>query len=131
MKTTRGLTLTALVLMTAACEDVPTFPALEIEPSEASVETAMDLLKQLDLYLGRDEAGRLTEVAKGVIMQHRENLGAAFRIAVNDHLWSEAARLGETIIAEFPNTQMAAEVRSMIDVLRTRGGQPAVATDEN
>ena len=24
MKTTRGLTLTALVLMTAACEDVPT-----------------------------------------------------------------------------------------------------------
>ena len=43
MKTTRALTLTALVLMTAACEDVPTFPALEIEPSEATVETAMDL----------------------------------------------------------------------------------------
>ena len=28
----------------------------------------------------------------------------------------------ETIIAEFPNTQMAAEVRSMIEVLRTRAG---------
>ncbi|MHC4083447.1 MAG: hypothetical protein ACYSU2_19215 [Planctomycetota bacterium] len=95
------------------------------------VETAMDLLKQLDLYLGRDEAGRLTEVAEGVIMRHRENLGAAFRIAVNDHRWSEAARLGGTIIAEFPNTQMAAEVRSMIEVLRTRAGQGAVATDEN
>jgi hypothetical protein len=89
------------------------------------VETAMDLLKQLDLYLGRDEAQRLTEVAKGVIMRHRENLGAAFRIAVNDHRWSEAAQLGETIIAEFPNTQMAAEVRSMIEVLRTRAGQAA------
>jgi hypothetical protein len=87
------------------------------------VETAMDLLKQLDLYLGRDEAGRLTEVAEGVIMQHRENLGAAFRIAVNDHHWSEAAQLGSAIIAEFPNTQMAAEVRSMIEVLRTRAGQ--------
>ena len=43
MKMTRGLTLTALVLMTAVCEDAPTFPALEIEPSEAAVETAMDL----------------------------------------------------------------------------------------
>ena len=43
----------------------------------------------------------LTEVAEGVIMRHRENLGAAFRIAVNDHRWSEAAHLGETIIAEW------------------------------
>jgi hypothetical protein len=94
------------------------------------VETAMDLLKQLDLYLGREEAGRLTEVAEGVIMRHRENLGAAFRIAVNDHRWSEAAHLGETIIGEFPNTQMAAEVRSMIDVLRTRAGQTAVGTPQ-
>ncbi|MHC4129200.1 MAG: hypothetical protein ACYSWT_08605 [Planctomycetota bacterium] len=90
------------------------------------VETAMDLLKQLDLYLGRDEAGRLTEVAEGVIVRHRDNLGAAFRIAVNEHRWSEATELGETIIAEFPNTQMAAEVRSMIEVLRTRAGQAAV-----
>ena len=49
MKTTRGLTLTALVLMTAACEDAPTFPALEIEPSEAAVETAMDLAYALSL----------------------------------------------------------------------------------
>ena len=47
MKTTRGLTLTALVLMTAACEDVPTFPALEIEPNEAAVETAIDLADAL------------------------------------------------------------------------------------
>ena len=49
MKTTRGLTLTALVLMTAACEDVPTFSALEIESSEAAVETAMDLAYALSL----------------------------------------------------------------------------------
>jgi hypothetical protein len=90
------------------------------------VETAMGLLKQLDLYLGRDEAGRLTEVAEGVIVRHRENLGAAFRIAVNEHRWSEATQLGETIIAEFPNTQMAAEVRSLLDVLRSRAGQAAV-----
>ena len=49
MKTTRGLTLTALDLMTAACEDVPNFPALEIESSEAAVETAMDQAYALSL----------------------------------------------------------------------------------
>ena len=43
MKITCGLTLMALVLLTAACEEVSTFPPLEIEPSEAAVETAMDL----------------------------------------------------------------------------------------
>jgi hypothetical protein len=94
------------------------------------VETAMDLLKQLDLYLSRDEAGRLTDVAEGVIVRHRENLGAAFRLAVNDHRWSEATRLGETIIAEFPNTQMAAEVRALLEVLRSRAGGAAVTTEE-
>jgi hypothetical protein len=86
------------------------------------VETAMSLLKQLDLYFDRDEAGRLTEVAEGVIKRHRDNLGAAFRMAVNEHRWAEASALGETIIAEYPNTQMAAEVRSMIEVLRSRAG---------
>jgi hypothetical protein len=94
------------------------------------VEMAMDLLKQLDLYLSREEAGRLTEVAEGVIVRHRDNLGAAFRSAVNEHRWREAAQLGETIIAEFPNTQMAAEVRSLLEVLRTRAGQDAVTAEE-
>ncbi len=94
------------------------------------VEMAMDLLKQLDLYLSREEAGRLTEAAEGVIVRHRDNLGAAFRIAVNEHRWSEAAQLGETIIAEFPNTQMAAEVRSLLEVLRSRAGQAAVTSEE-
>jgi hypothetical protein len=94
------------------------------------VEAAMDLLKQLDLYLNRDEAGRLTKVAEGVIVRHRDNLGAAFRMAVNEHRWLEAVQLGETIIGEFPNTQMATEVRSMIEVLRGRAGQPAVTGEE-
>jgi hypothetical protein len=94
------------------------------------VQPAMELLKQLDLYLSRDEAGRLTEVAEGVIVRHRDNLGASFRSAVNEHRWSEAARLGETIIAEFPNTQMAAEVRSMMEVLRSRAGHAAVSAEE-
>ncbi len=90
------------------------------------VEAAMALLKRLDLYLSHEEAGRLTEVAQGVIVRHRENLGAQFRLAVNEHRWDQAAGLGETIVAEFPNSKMATEVRSMIDQLRTRASRAAV-----
>ena len=91
------------------------------------VEAAMNTLKELDRYLTREEAERLAEVAQGVIVRHRENLGVQFKLAVNDHRWAEAARLGDTIVGEFPNTQMAVEVRSMIDVLRTRATQAALS----
>jgi len=91
------------------------------------VEAAMSTLKELDRYLTREEAERLAEVAQGVIVRHRENLGVQFKLAVNDHRWAEAARLGDTIVSEFPNTQMAAEVRSMLDVLRTRATQAALS----
>ncbi len=94
--------------------------AADLEDADA----AMSLLKQLDRYLGREEAHRLTEVAQGVIVRHRENLGSRFRRSVSERRWSEALRLGESIAAEFPNSQMAAEVRSMMDVLRARAGQP-------
>lgn len=90
------------------------------------VESAMGLLKQLDRYLEPREAERLAEVAQGVVVKHRENLGVQFKLAVNDRRWAEAARIGETIIAEFPNTKMADEVRSMIDLLRTRATQAAL-----
>jgi len=94
------------------------------------VENAMLLLRQLDHYLNPDEAARLREVAHGVVSRHRENLGVQFKLAVNDHRWTEAVRVGEEIIAEFPNTKMAGEVRSMLDVLRTRASQAAVAASQ-
>ncbi|MCP3906139.1 MAG: hypothetical protein GY715_21150 [Planctomycetes bacterium] len=93
------------------------------------VERAMTLLKELDRYLDPHEADRLTEVAQGVVSRHRENLGVQFKLAVNDRRWGEAARIGEVIIGEFPNTKMADEVRSMIDVLRSRAAQTTLATE--
>jgi len=84
---------------------------------------AMKLLKQLDHYLSRDEAQGLTAAAQAVILRHRESLGHAFRSAVSEHRWAEAAEQGEAIISEYPNSQMASEVRPMIEVLRSRAGQ--------
>jgi hypothetical protein len=87
---------------------------------------AMVLLKELDRYLTREEAGRLAEVAQDVVMKHRDALSTQFKIAVNDHRWAEAAQIGDVLIAEYPNTKMADEVRSMIDMLRVRATQAAV-----
>jgi DNA primase len=83
-------------------------------------EEAMELLKELDAYLTEAEAEPYRELARGIIGKARENLGASFKLAVRDKRWRDAALLGERIIAEFPNTRMAEEVRSMIDGVRQR-----------
>ena len=92
---------------------------------------AMLLLKELDKYLTREEAARLAETAQEVVVKHRDNLSMQFKLAVNDHRWAEAAQIGDLIIAEYPNTKMADEVRSMIDVLRVRATQAAVMAENS
>lgn len=84
------------------------------------VELAMELLKELDMYLTEAEAGPFREVARGVIGKKRQNLGVQFKLAVQDKEWTQAVRVGEQIIREFPNTKMSDEVRGMLDVLRER-----------
>ncbi|MCC6661278.1 MAG: hypothetical protein IT437_10375 [Phycisphaerales bacterium] len=88
-------------------------------------EEALDLMKELDVYLTGAEAEPYREVARGVIGKARENLGAQFKLAVQDRNWETARGVGERIIREFPNTRMASEVRAMLDTIRARaGGQP-------
>ena len=90
------------------------------------LDSAMTLLRELDKYLTREEAGRLSQTAQRVVSKHRDNLSMQFKLAVNDHRWSEAAQVGDIIMQQYPNTKMADEVRSMIDVLRVRASQAAV-----
>ncbi|MBK9189342.1 MAG: hypothetical protein IPM33_10350 [Phycisphaerales bacterium] len=92
---------------------------------EGRVEDALSTLKELDAYLSPNEAEPLRELARGVIGRARENLGAEFKIAVQDRRWKDASGIGERIIAEFPNTRMATEVRQMIDAIRTRARELA------
>lgn len=93
------------------------------------VETAMATLKELDKYMTREEAERLSREAQRVIQRHRERLTATFQAAVQERRWSDAARVGNAIMAEYPNTRMAEEVRSMIEVIRTRATQTALARE--
>lgn len=84
------------------------------------LEKSISLLRQLDAYLSPREAEPLRELARGVIGKARDNLGASFKLAVQDRRWAEAASLGEQIIQQFPNSRMAAEVRDVIDGVRAR-----------
>lgn len=90
-------------------------------------DEAMDLLKQLDQYLTEREGEQFREVARGVIGRARENLGVQFKLAIRDRSWGRASELADRIIADFPNTRMAEEVREMIDTIRERAG-PSAAT---
>jgi len=84
------------------------------------VDLAMELLRELDRYLSEDEAEPFRETARGVIGKKRDNLGVQFKLAVQDREWRRALDVGQQIIAEFPNTKMALEVRDMLDLLRQR-----------
>lgn len=87
---------------------------------QSRVDEAMTLLKELDGYLTEAEAGPYREVARGVIGKARENLGARFKLAVQDRRWEEASHVGHQIIEQFPNTRMAEEVRALMDTIRAR-----------
>lgn len=95
---------------------------------EERIDQAMELLKELDGYLSEGEAGPFREVARGVIGKARENLGAQFKLALQDRHWEKASQVGERIIRDFPNTRMATEVRSLLDTIRGRAGDQRAAS---
>lgn len=91
------------------------------------IEVAMQLLKELDSYLSEADGERFREVARGVIGKARDNLGVRFKLALQDRNWAAALEVGERIVADFPNTRMADEVREMMDSLRARAAGGAGA----
>lgn len=84
------------------------------------IDEAMELLRELDAYLTEAEAEPYREVARGVIGKARDNLGAQFKLAVQDRDWVRAEEVGARIIDQFPNSRMAQEVRAMLDSIRAR-----------
>lgn len=83
-------------------------------------EEAMSLLKELDGLLTAPEAEPLRETARTVIAKARESMAANFKAAIEDEDWADAATIGRRIVAEFPNTKMAQEVREMLDGILAR-----------
>jgi len=88
------------------------------------IERSVNLLKQLDQYLSPTEAAAYKETARDVFRKRQQQLQAQFAIHVHDKNWGEALRIGEQITSEFPNTQMAAEVRERLPILQENAKSP-------
>ena len=91
------------------------------------VDRGIELLRQLDQYLTSSEAAALAESARGVFRAKLQNLGVKFSIAVTEKNWSAALLAGRQIIAEFPNSRMADEVKGKLDILTQNAQQQAEA----
>ena len=91
------------------------------------VDGSIEILKQLDLYLTPTEAENMQETARRIFKDKLQLLGQQFTIAVKDHNWSEAVRIGETLLRDFPNARMAQEVREKLDLLREKASAPEAA----
>ena len=87
---------------------------------DENVEQAMVLLRELDRYLTPEDARRFRDTATSVIKTYRENLGAKFKMAVSDHRWQDAVEFGGELIAQFPNTKMAEEVKEILNTIQVR-----------
>jgi outer membrane protein assembly factor BamD (BamD/ComL family) len=84
------------------------------------IDRASTLLTEMDRYLSQDEARPFVDMARNIFTQKRENLGVQYKLAVQDRDFGRALAIAEQVIREFPNTQFAAELREMLDTLRSR-----------
>lgn len=86
-------------------------------------DRGLEILKELDLYLTPTEALALQESASSVFKTKLHNLGVEFSVAVTEKNWKTALDTGRQIVQNFPNSRMAAEIRSKMDILQERSRQ--------
>lgn len=87
---------------------------------EKNTDRSIEILKELDLYLTPSEALALQESAATVFKTKLHNLGVEFSVAVTEQNWKKALETGRHIVQNFPNSRMAVEIRSKLDILLER-----------
>ena len=87
---------------------------------EKNTDRGLEILKELDLYLTPSEALALQESAATVFKTKLHNLGVEFSVAVAEQNWKKALETGRDIVQNFPNSRMAVEIRSKLDILLER-----------
>lgn len=92
---------------------------------EKDTDRGLEILKELDLYLSPSEALALRESASTVFKSKLHNLGVEFSVAVAEKNWKSALETGRDIVQNFPNSRMAAEIRSKLDILSERAKKTA------
>ena len=86
------------------------------------VDEAASLIRRLDSYLTPEEGRQLAEAARSVFKDRLMRLREQFSQAMQDKDYSEAIRVGEIIKRDFPNSQLAKEVRDHEPRVREAAG---------
>jgi len=81
-------------------------------------DRSLEILKELDMYLTPAEALALQESASSVFRTKLHNLGVEFQVAVTEKNWVSALQAARHIVNQFPNSRMASEIRSKMDILQ-------------
>lgn len=84
------------------------------------IDGSIEILRKLDPYLTPAEAEAMQEPARNLFKEKLNSLRTQITLAVQDHQWAQAIKLGEQITRDFPNTRAAQEVRDMMPALRER-----------
>ena len=92
--------------------------AWDMAVKREDTDKGLVILKELDAYLTPNEALALQEAAKDVFRNKLHILGVQFSMAVADKDWNSALDVGEHIIADFPNSRMAGEIKTKMEVLK-------------
>ena len=85
-----------------------------------ATDESLEILRELDGYLTPNEGLALQESARDVFRTKLHNLGVEFSLAVTGKHWAQAHSIGQQIIADFPNSRMAQEIREKIDVIKSK-----------
>ncbi len=91
------------------------------------LDGGINILKELDAHLTREEARELEDSARNLFKEKLAQLGVQFKFAVGEQRWLDALEIGVQITEEFPNSRMAKEVQEHLTVLRQRAGLPLTA----
>ena len=94
----------------------------DVAVKQDDTDRSIAILNELDKYLTPAEGLALQESASGVFKAKLHSLGLQFTLAVSEKQWAQAVETGEQIIADFPNSRMAQEIRGKMDVLKQRIG---------
>jgi len=94
-------------------------------------DRSLEILKELDLYLTPSEGLALQDAASNVFKMKLHNLGVRFSLAVTENQWVNALETGQQIMRDFPNSRMAHEIRSKLDILEMRAKQQQNVEPQN
>jgi len=96
--------------------------------SRKDLDHAINTVRKLDFYLTPNEAAGMQDSVRNLFKDKLNQLKDEFTDSVHRSAWNDAYRIGDVIVRDYPNTQMATEIRDKLESLRRRASEPGAVT---